>query len=72
MAKNIPERKDVPEGDKWDLTTLYKSDSDWEAALASIPSLSGAVVAFKGKLGESAESLLGALKALEALYRVMG
>nr|MBP3281387.1 oligoendopeptidase F [Treponema sp.] len=71
MAKNIPERKDVPEGDKWDLTTLYKSDSDWEAALASIPSLSGAVAAFKGKLGESAESLLGALKALEALYRVL-
>ena len=33
---NIPERKDVPSSDKWDLTTLFKSDDDWEKALAEI------------------------------------
>ena len=26
----IPARKDVPESDKWNLTSIFKSDSDWE------------------------------------------
>lgn len=72
MTKNtIPERKDVPEEDKWDLSTLYKSDSDWEADLASIPSLAEKVVSYKGNLGESAESLLAALKSNEELEKVI-
>ncbi len=71
MANQIPERKDVKESDKWDLSTLYKSKDDWEKALASIPSLTEKVVAFKGKMGESADSLLGALKAYEQLMKVV-
>lgn len=73
MAENniIPERKDVAEKDKWDLSTLYKSNEDWEKALASIPELTKSVVEFKGKLGESSASLLGAIKALENLYKVL-
>lgn len=69
MANEIPARGDVPEGDKWDLTALFRTDADWEDALASIPRLAGEVAAFRGRVGESAESLLGALRALEALYR---
>ena len=72
MAKNtIPERKDVPESDKWNLSTLYKSDSDWETDLALIPSLAEKVVSYKGKLGESSDSLLGALKSNEQLEKVI-
>ncbi|MBR6914515.1 MAG: oligoendopeptidase F [Treponema sp.] len=71
MANQIPERKDVKESDKWDLSTLYKSKDDWEKALASVPSLTEKVVAFKGKMGESADSLLGALKAYEELMKVV-
>ena len=71
MANTIPERKDVPASDKWDLSTLYKSDEDWEKALASIKQLTENVVAFKGKLAISSESLLGALKANEALEKVI-
>ena len=67
----IPNRKDVPARDKWDLTTLYKSDDDWEKALATIPTLTKKLVSFKGKLGESAENLLSALKAMEALDRTI-
>lgn len=67
----IPNRKDVPARDKWDLTTLYKSDDDWEKALATIPALTKKLVSFKGKLGESAENLLSALKAMEALDRTI-
>lgn len=67
----IPERKDVPQKDKWDLSTLYKSNEDWEKALSSIEELTQKVVAFKGKVGESAESLLNSIKALENLYKVL-
>lgn len=68
MANNtIPSRKDVPAKDKWDLSSLFKSDSEWEEALKEVPSLTKKVVAFKGRLGESAETLLKAMKAVEAV-----
>ncbi|MBP3771724.1 MAG: oligoendopeptidase F, partial [Treponema sp.] len=72
MAKNsIPTRNEVPASDKWDLSTLYKSDEDWEKALSSIKILTEKVVAFKGKLGDSSDSLLGCLKAIENLEKVV-
>ncbi|WP_296686484.1 oligoendopeptidase F [Treponema sp. UBA3813] len=72
MAKNtIPTRNEVPASDKWDLSTLYKSDEDWENALSSIKMLTEKVVAFKGKLGDSSDSLLGCLKAIENLEKVV-
>lgn len=66
MSKNtIPLRKDVPESDKWNLSSIFKSDQEWEAALKEIPELTEKVVSFKGKLGTDAQTLLCALKALE-------
>ncbi|MCR4822988.1 MAG: oligoendopeptidase F [Treponema sp.] len=72
MSKNtIPSRSDVPASDKWDLSTLYKSDEDWEKALSSIKNLTDAVVSFKGKLASSSDSLLACLKANEELEKVI-
>lgn len=65
MAKTIPARKDVPAKDKWNLSSIYKSDADWEDALKKLPELTEKVAAFKGKLGESSGTLLNALKAIE-------
>ena len=70
-AKTIPARKDVPAKDKWDLTSIYKSDDEWEAALKSIPELTKKTAAYKGRLGESASTLLAALKELEAANLAM-
>lgn len=70
-AKTIPARKDLPAKDKWNLSSIYKSDSDWEAALKSLPELTKTAAGFKGRLGESAETLLAALKALEKANLVM-
>ncbi|MBQ7882163.1 MAG: oligoendopeptidase F [Treponema sp.] len=67
-TKKIPLRSEVSEKDKWDLSTLYKSDKDWEIALESIPSLIENLVAFKGKLAENSNNLLNALKAYESLF----
>ena len=66
---NIPERKDVPSSDKWDLTTLFKSDEGWEKALAEILPDAEAVENYKGKLGQSKENLLEALKLYEKLWK---
>lgn len=70
-AKTIPARKDVPAKDKWDLSSIYKSDDEWEKALKSIPELTKKAAAYKGRLGESAITLLAALKELEAANLAM-
>ena len=71
MKNSIPERKDVPQSDKWDLSQLYKSDADWEKDLAKISELTEKVCSFKGKLSENSETLLASLKALEELDRTI-
>ena len=70
-AKTIPARKDVPAKDKWDLSSIYKSDDEWEAALRTLPELTKKVAAYKGRLGESSITLLSALKELEKASLVM-
>ena len=63
MAKKIPARKDVPAKDKWDLSSIFNSDTEWEAALSELDGLNQAVTAFKGKLTSGPDTLLSALKA---------
>ena len=60
-TQKIPFRSEIPEKDKWDLTSLYKSASDWESDLSLLPVLSKELLGFKGKLAESPETLLNAL-----------
>lgn len=65
MNSKIPTRDEVEEKNKWDLSSIYKSDDEWEAALKTLPELTKKVAEFKGKLGTSTETLLEALKTLE-------
>lgn len=65
MSNKIPLRSEVPETDKWDLSSIYKSNLEWENALSEIPVLTEKVVQFKGKLCSSPEIFLSALKAFE-------
>ncbi len=67
----IPERKDVAPENQWDLSTIYKSNEEWEADLKKIPELSRKVTEYKGRLAESSETLLQALKALEEFNMVL-
>ena len=70
MANNsIPERKDVPDSDKWDLTTLFKTDEDWEKALSQIVPAAEKLSKFKGKLSLSSGNFLSALKLSEDLWK---
>ena len=67
--EKIPLRSEIPQSDKWDLTTLFKNDSDWEDALSRFERDADEVAQFQGRLGESAETLLAALKSYEALWK---
>ncbi len=64
-TNDILERKDIPAKDKWDLSSLYKSDSEWEQDLKELFPLIEKIGDFKGKLSESSQSLLKALEVLE-------
>ncbi|MGN0729623.1 oligoendopeptidase F [Treponema sp.] len=69
--ETIPLRKDVPAEYKWDLTQLYKTNAEWEADLKKIPLLVKEFASYKGRLAESSNILLEALKADEALDRMI-
>ena len=66
----IPTRNEIPEHDKWDLSQLFKSDDEWEAELAKIEPLSLEIEAFRGKIGDSSESLLTAITKLSQMEQV--
>lgn len=61
-------RKDVPEQETWDITSLFTSQADWEEALDSLKETVESVANFQGKMGESATSLYEAIIAYENLY----
>ena len=62
MAKmKIPQRKDVPARHQWDLAPLFSSDTFWEEEFTALENLISDYDRFRGKLGESAESLKAAL-----------
>ena len=71
MSNEIPCRKDVPKEYKWDLSTLYAADNDWEKALESISDLTEDFVSYRGSLSKSPQTLLKALKSYEKLNKVL-
>ena len=56
-AKSNPKRSEVPEGDTWDLASLFQSDASWLEVMAEFEKEIGGFAQFTGRLGESAEVL---------------
>ena len=65
MDGKISARKDVPQEYKWNLSSIFKSDKEWEEALKQIPAYTEKVLQYKGRLSQSSETFLNALKTLE-------
>ncbi|MCO8120444.1 oligoendopeptidase F [Stieleria sp. TO1_6] len=61
-TQSLPDRKDVPQADCWNLASLFPSDAEWETAYAELESQIDTYESFRGRLGESAETLLEALQ----------
>ena len=61
MAKKIPERKELPECDKWKLEDLYSTDEAWQAELETAKSVSEELASYAGQLSDG-DKLLAYLR----------
>jgi oligoendopeptidase F len=59
----------VPEEQTWKLADIFPTKEAWESEFNEVASMAGQVTKFKGKLGESAKTLLACCEALEALMK---
>ncbi len=66
------QRDDVPVERTWDLSSIYPDDAAWETEFASLPALLAELEGFRGRLGDSADTLASALALLERGGRLVG
>jgi len=62
MAKELLKREEVRVEDTWNLSDMYATVEDWEAALAQVESLTAEIEALEGKCTISAQNLLTVLE----------
>ena len=63
----LRKRNEIPQNYKWKLEDMFASDELWEEEASLVPKLAEEVVAYKGRLGESAKTLLTFLKKIDDL-----
>lgn len=71
MNEIYEKRSDVPKEYTWAIEDLYASDANWKKDLDKIKGIVPQIGAFQGKLGESADSLLGFLKLQDEILVLM-
>jgi oligoendopeptidase F len=73
LQQNLPNRNEVPEELTWDLTTIYKTDADWESDFTRVKSRLPLLASFKGKLASDVgKTLLDAYKLQDELGELIG
>jgi len=68
---SIPTRKEIPDQYKWRLEDIYASDELWERDFQQVQRMAGEVEAFRGRLGQSASTLLEAFRMQERLQELI-
>jgi oligoendopeptidase F len=71
LAQQVPERKDIADKYKWDLSALYKSDADFEADLKKLQDMVPKLKPFEGKISKSPDDLLAYFKTMEELGKTL-
>src|SRR5687767_3407062 len=61
-GKTLPPRSKVKTADTWDLTLMYVDDAAWEKNFVEWSDGVAGYERFRGKLGDSAQTLAAALK----------
>jgi oligoendopeptidase F len=61
-TKTLPPRSKVKPQDQWDLSSLFKTEADWEPAFLAWQKQIAGYEKFKGKLGDSAEVLAACMQ----------
>ncbi len=69
--KSLPTRDQIPENEKWDLEAIYPSVDEWESDFEKVKSLIPELESFKGKLGESSNTLFSMLKKQDELDLIL-
>ncbi|MCU0849556.1 MAG: oligoendopeptidase F [Spirochaetes bacterium] len=71
----IPERKEIPAADRWDLSPLFRNDAEWEALFSDIEKRMDGYATFRGRIGGSLDAFrdaigfdLGVSRKAERLY----
>ncbi|QDT60688.1 Oligoendopeptidase F, plasmid [Stieleria bergensis] len=59
---SLPKRSEVAAADCWDLSSLFASDQEWETLYRELEGKVAGFESFRGRLGESAETLLEAME----------
>lgn len=70
--RELPSRHEVPVEQTWDLESIFPSLEAWEQAYKSVEEQLPSVSAFKGRLGESPQTLLAYFETAEKAYRLAG
>lgn len=69
MNKEPRRRQDVPQGERWNVEALYPDDAAWEADFAAAQGLPAQIEAYRGRLAESVETLVAAIRTLLDAHR---
>jgi oligoendopeptidase F len=69
-TKKLPSRKQLKSADTWDLTSLYASDAAWEKDFAEWEKQIAGYDLYRGRLGESAETLAACLRFDDSFERL--
>jgi oligoendopeptidase F len=62
MSSTVPARSEVPESDKWDLSYLFSDADKWQEDFAWLQRTYPKLQEWKGKVGESAQTLAAVLE----------
>ena len=63
-------RKEIPEGYKWDIASIYPDEADWENDYARALELADRFSGYEGRLAGDAETLYEALKDRDGMWRL--
>src|SRR4051795_5672619 len=68
MATTLPKRNEVPLEERWDIESLFATDAAWEAAYAALAARLPELAEYQGRLGESGDTLLAALRLHDEIF----
>ncbi len=67
MVTTLPSRHDIGEEHKWNLEAIYPQDTQWEEDFTALAPLAEQIAGFRGRLDESAETLLAVLELRDSM-----
>ena len=71
VAEEVPERSQIADQYKWDLTDMYGDATAWEADKTKLIALLPSIADYRGRLGNDGSTLLAAIEAIQAVETIV-